>query len=117
MTKNRFYLRDQFIQWMSNEGFSSGSSYASYISSFFEEYKLIALEESQFEALMDSGDIEELNDVFSSFYTIINSEKGSEKPKMSIKELRDSSSALRKYHYFLFGIIQNSKKYCSTIKG
>ncbi|BDX39621.1 hypothetical protein CYCD_29760 [Tenuifilaceae bacterium CYCD] len=109
MAKNKFYLRDQFIEWMSNEGFSSGSSYSSYISSFFEEYKLMTLEESQFEALIDSGDIEELNDVFSGFYTIINSEKCSEKPKMSIKELRDSSSALRKYHYFLSELIQNSK--------
>ncbi len=105
---NNLHLKNEFIEWMSTEGLSSGNSYASYISSFFKIYKTFTLEDAQVEALIDNGDIEELNEYFSHIYTIINFEKNSKNALMSLKELRDASSALKKYHLFLGELLRNS---------
>lgn len=107
MKSTEFYLRKEFIDWLRVDcGLSSGSSYASYITLFLSRYSAQVFEESQFKSLADIESNDDLEDIFVTIFTIINSEKNNSNALLTLKELRDSASALKKYQDFLGQSIQ-----------
>jgi hypothetical protein len=104
MKAREFFLRNVFKKWLEAEDkLTSGgvSSYVSNLAGFFETYSNQLLSEAQFEALIDTGSLDEIQDVLNAMYTVVNVEKHNPNALLPKSKLSDVGSALRKYEAFL----------------
>jgi len=104
MKARDFFLRTEFIKWLEQENkltVGGVSSYVSNLASLFANYSNQLLAEAQFAALIDEGNLVEIQDVLDSMFTIVNLEKHNENSILPKAKLSDIGSALRKYESFL----------------
>lgn len=103
MKARDFFLRTEFTKWLEQENkltVGGIGSYLSNLASLFANYSNQLLAEAQFEALIDEGNLVDIQDVLDSMYTIVNLEKHNPNSILPKAKLSDIGSALRSMRAF-----------------